>query len=185
MRCFISIELPEEIKNKIDALTASLRESGADVKWVPAENLHLTIKFLGDTSEDLISEIKKRLSAIADSYKSSRVSLAGTGVFPDKKRPRVVWIGITGQGNLLELQKAVDGAMAPLGYRPEERPFKAHLTIGRVRSLRGVDDMLRELDILKARHFGDIEIHAVSLMKSELGPKGSKYIRLFDAPLVS
>lgn len=185
MRCFISIELPRELKKEMDAATASLRASNADIKWVSPENLHLTLKFLGDTPEELLPRIKEELASALREKARFRVRLSGIGVFPDRRRPRVIWIGMQDSDNLLLIQKSVDDAMAKLGYESEGRPFRAHLTLGRIRSQRGLDAVLRVFDVLKDMVFGDMEVEAVSVMKSELSPKGSKYSELFDIPLMT
>lgn len=188
MRCFISIELPRELKKEMDAATASLRASNADIKWVSPENLHLTLKFLGDTPEELLPRIKEELASALREKARFRVRLSGIGVFPDRRRPRVIWIGMQDSDNLLLIQKSVDDAMAKLGYESEGRPFKAHLTLGRIRDRRlkpGEGGAYGPLDVLKDMVFGDMEVEAVSVMKSELSPKGSKYSELFDIPLMT
>jgi 2'-5' RNA ligase len=183
LRCFISIELPEKLKKDINALTDKLRATGADVKWVHARNLHLTLKFLGNTPEEKLPVIKDHVQAAASRSPSFIAALSGVGVFPSRKRPRVIWIGISGSDEIIDLQGDIEKNLQTMGYEPESRPFRAHLTIGRARSMRGRDLLLRELDALEKTVFGEFRIGDVSIMKSELKPSGAIYTKLYSIPL--
>jgi 2'-5' RNA ligase len=183
LRCFIAIELSESLKKNIDARTKSLRETDADVKWVPWENLHLTMKFLGKTPEKLVPDIKERLLKAVSPHEKFHIRFYGAGVFPDIRRPRVVWIGILDSDRLIRLQQDIEASMVALGYDTESRPYTPHLTIGRLRSPKGKDALLRELEKFKEVGFDDMEVRSVSVMKSELKPTGARYFRLCDIPL--
>jgi 2'-5' RNA ligase len=183
LRCFISVELPEEIRNNIGARTESLVAAGADVKWIPPENLHLTLKFLGKTPEELVPDIRKKLLEAASLHHSIRIRLSGTGVFPDRRRPRVIWVGMQDSEGLVKLQQDIEAKMAELGFEAEKRRFSPHLTIGRVRSPKGRENLLRELDALRDMDFNELEVRDVSMMKSELRPTGARHFKLFDIPL--
>ncbi|MDO8992329.1 MAG: RNA 2',3'-cyclic phosphodiesterase [Daejeonella sp.] len=114
LRCFIAIELPDEIKRNIDTYIEQLRATKADVKWVPAKNLHLTLKFLGSTPEELLTEINKKLSSIAKLHDRFTCRIFGAGVFPNIKQPRVIWLGIKDAEEMIKLQKNADESMAEL-----------------------------------------------------------------------
>jgi 2'-5' RNA ligase len=183
LRCFIAIELPEALRREIGARTEGLRSTDADVRWVPQENLHLTLKFLGRVPEELLPEINSSLTEAMGSHRRLSLRFSGAGVFPSVRRPRVVWIGVVDSDRLTALQQDVEGAMEALGFESEHRPFSPHLTLGRLRSQRGSAALLRELDAIKDAAFDDVEVEDIAVMKSELKPTGAKYHRLFGIPL--
>jgi 2'-5' RNA ligase len=183
LRCFISIELPQALKQKITSVIERLVKTGADVRWVVPENLHVTLKFLGPTPGNLIPDIEEKLRRAAGAHGRFTLKLSGAGAFPNERRPRVVWIGLVDSDELLGLQRDIDASMEELGFEREDRPFSPHLTLGRVKSPRGNIALAKELDALRGFDIGVVEVGSVSLMKSELSPKGSKYTELFAAPL--
>lgn len=175
IRCFIAINLQDTLKREISESTAGLRKGEWDVRWVSTENLHITLKFLGETSEDLLQDIEEKLSEASACCKSFDVRLCGVGVFPDEKRPRVIWIDLFDSEDLVRLQGAIENSMRDLGFKKEARPFSPHLTIGRVRTLKGKDSLLSAVRTLKDREFGNIRIDRFSLMRSDLRPSGAQY----------
>ncbi|MDO9288053.1 MAG: RNA 2',3'-cyclic phosphodiesterase [Thermodesulfovibrionales bacterium] len=183
LRCFIAIELPHEIKRNIDTYVEQLKATKADVKWVPAKNLHLTLKFLGSTPEELLTEINKKLSSIAKLHDRFTCRIFGAGVFPNIKQPRVIWLGIKDAEEMIKLQKNADESMAELGFKKEDREFNPHLTIGKVRSPKNKDMLIKELATLKGVDFGKIEVKNIVLMKSDLKPSGAEYIKLTEVCL--
>lgn len=180
MRCFVSINLPETLKREIHAAIEGLKKGNPDVKWVSAENLHITLKFLGNTGEDVAQQLAQKLSLLADRHFSFSIDLRGIGLFPDVRRPRVVWIDLFDTETLKQLQGEVEEAALTLGFEREDRPFSPHLTIGRVRSSLGKDHLLRAMETLKDRDFGNIEVNTFSLMKSDLKPTGAQYTTLSE-----
>jgi 2'-5' RNA ligase len=178
LRCFIAIELPGELRDAIDEGTSGLRNTGSDVRWVRKENLHITIKFLGGTPEELLPAIKKRLQEVLEAHRPFEVRFSSVGVFPNPKYPRVVWIGMEDSGELKRLKKDVEDAMTGFGYEAEARDFTPHLTIGRVRSQRGGGDLIKGLAPLKDAIFGRITVGEISIMKSDLKKTGAEYSRL-------
>lgn len=183
IRCFIAIELPDELKNNIGFYMKNLISTGADVKWVVPQNLHLTLKFLGSTPEEKIADIIRQLAAITKSHDKFSLYFSGTGVFPNIKSPRVVWIGIKDSDAIVKLQKDIESAMADLGFEKEERRYTPHLTLGRVRSFKNKDPLINQLATLKDADFGKIVVVSVALMKSELKPGGAVYQRLEEFKL--
>jgi 2'-5' RNA ligase len=183
LRCFIAIELPEALRRRIGEATERLRSTDADVRWVRPEGLHLTLKFLGSTPEELVPEITRELQEAMSGHRRMRLRLSGAGVFPSERRPRVVWIGLVDSDRLIGLQKDVETAMEALGFEPEDRPFTPHLTLGRLRSPRGSAALLKELGLLKEEAFDEIEVQDIVLMRSELKPTGAVYHRLQSIPL--
>lgn len=183
IRSFIALSLNEEIKKAVGELIDGLRKTGADVKWVTPRNLHLTLKFLGSIDESMVSPLSEHLREIAGRHSALSFSLNGTGAFPDQKRPRVIWIGLRMYEPLLEIFREIDEALAGEGFEKESRPFSPHITIGRVRSLKGIDKLMLELVKYKGSSFGEQEVKTIHLMQSTLKPGGAEYSTLFEAPL--
>ncbi len=182
LRCFIAIDISETIKKEIAELVETLIKYDADVKWVKAANLHLTLKFLGDTPETAIPQIQKGLSTVLSSYKPFCIKIRGTGVFPNRKYPRVYWIGIEDAGILKNLKEDIENSMIHCGFRKEDKDFNPHLTIGRVRSLKGVINIVKELGAFQEKEFGVINVEGIKIMRSDLKPKGPEYTCLHEIP---
>ena len=182
-RCFISVNLPDGATAAIDSVITELRKTGADVKWVNAENIHLTLKFLGNTDEQLIPRISDALCKKLSHYKTFYITIADVGCFPSEKRPRVVWVGIEESVPLADIQKDIDEVMTGFGFSPEARFFSPHLTIGRVRSPKKGIELIKRLAEFKGKAFGRVEVDAVYIMKSELKPAGAEYSSLCRIPL--
>jgi len=182
LRCFIAIEITEQIKREIRELIDILIKYDVDIKWLILENLHLTLKFLGKTPDVLIPKIKESLLNIVASYEPFYIKICRTGVFPNRKYPRVIWVGVEDSEILMKLERDIENSMEFLGYQKEDKEFKPHLTLGRVRSQKGIVRIVNELDHFKGKDFGIIHIDRIKLMKSELKPKGAEYSCLHEIP---
>ncbi len=183
LRCFIAIELPAGLKRAIYSGTERLRQSGADARWVPEENLHLTLKFLGSTPEEKVPDIREALRSAVSSRRSFSIGFEGAGVFPDRRRPRVLWIGVADSESLVGLKRDVETVMGKVGFEEDGRPYSPHLTIGRLRSRRGGLRLMKELDELSHTGFGRMEVEEVSLMQSVLKSTGAEHTALYNARL--
>jgi RNA 2',3'-cyclic 3'-phosphodiesterase len=184
LRCFIAIGVPEPIKTDIGEVIDILKKHDADIKWVRPENMHLTLKFLGGTDEALLPKIKESLSDIVSSYAPFYIRIYGTGVFPNKRYPRVIWIGIEDPDILKKLKEDIEDSMSIFGYQREDKEFNPHLTLGRVRSQKGVVQAVTELDNFKGKEFGSFSVERIELMKSELKPGGPEYGCLYEIPFM-
>ncbi len=189
LRAFLASEIPSPIQDGIQTATNGLRrELGNDViRWVPAYNIHLTLKFLGDVSESSLAMVKQMLTTEAAQYEVFNVQVEGFGCFPNARRPRVLWVGLQAPPTLAALQHSVDAFAARLGYRAEERGYSPHLTIGRIRqdaSSANVQKIRCAVEQTKIGVLGTIQVRAVNLFKSELHSSGSVYTKLFSAPLI-
>lgn len=182
LRCFIAVAIPAPLKQVLAEAAEGLKEFRADVRWVPMKNVHLTLKFLGATEESLVPRISRVLSERLSSYSPFYIKITGVGCFPDMIRPRVIWVGIEESEKLKDLASDVETEMVKIGYESEDRDFSPHLTIGRVRSRKGIPDMVKSLGKLGAASFGSMEIEKVALMKSELRPAGAEYSSLAEIP---
>lgn len=183
VRSFISIELPDGIKSSITELIANIRKTGIDVAWIPAEKIHLTLKFLGNTDDSLIPKIKERISKKLLHYNAFYINIIGIGCFPSEKRPRVLWVGVERSDILQSIQMEIDSEVAGLGFEREDRPFSPHLTIGRVRSQKGSAEMLRRFEEFRTADFGAVEVKSIHIMKSELKPAGAEHTSIAEIPI--
>lgn len=183
LRCFVSVEFPESLKQEIGRASEPLKRSGADVKWVSPGNLHITLKFLGHTEEAQVQEIITALQKKIAPYNPFYITITGIGCFPEKRHPRIIWAGVEDSALLRSLQQDVEDEMAGLGYPREKRAFSPHLTIGRMRSQRKASEIVKRLEEYRALNIGAMEINEVSLMKSALKPSGAEYSTVAEISL--
>ncbi|HXV18915.1 MAG TPA: RNA 2',3'-cyclic phosphodiesterase [Candidatus Omnitrophota bacterium] len=178
-RLFIAVDLTEEIRRELGALIGSLKRLGADVRWSPENNLHLTLKFLGDTPETRIGEIVEALGVIASGRAPFSASFGGLGAFPDTKNPRILWAGlVSGLTEMNDLALAVETRMFRLGFAKEERPFSPHLTLGRVRTSGNTASLSQVIENSGYRLDLQLVVDHVTLYQSVLTPGGSVYSAL-------
>jgi 2'-5' RNA ligase len=178
MRCFIAIDIPREIKGMIGEVIDKLKGKSQGIRWVPASNIHITLKFLGSVEEEMVSEIEMRLSAICANYRPFTATVRGAGAFPRLKYPNVLWVGMDVPGELADLYQDIDRAMAELGFEREDRKFSPHLTIARVKDRRDSAPVVQELSTFKDTIFGTINIDEILLMRSDLKPTGAEYSKI-------
>lgn len=185
IRSFIAVEAADEVITRLTALQEALRGAGADVGWASPAGLHVTLKFLGNVDEARVPALTVALAAVAGRHAPFAIRLVGVGAFPDPRRPRIVWVGVTeGADSLRALAADVDAAMVAAGFPPEERPFRAHVTLGRVRSLRGLEHLTPLLDRHAADDCGAQPVTAITCMRSDLSPQGARYTALARLPLL-
>ena len=183
MRLFVAVNLPEEINTRLGAVQDQLRAAQADVSWVRPGNVHLTLKFLGETEAGRLERIRVALGETARGHTPFAFDLTGAGSFGGRA-PRVVWVGVErGAEPLTRLAEGVEVAMAALGFPREKRAFTAHLTLGRVRSPRNAEKLLAALGEWRRERFGSVSVGQFDLMESQLDPRGSIYTVRQSFPL--
>jgi len=176
MRLFIAVNLDEDLRKKIIPLVESFVKTGADVKWVKPENLHLTLKFLGEVKEDKVPTIEQVLTPLFANFGQFKVEFFGFGVFPNLSSPRVIWMGINqGKNELKELSEKIENSLVSLGFPKEKREFTAHLTLGRIRTLKGKESLVRKIEENLTTEVGLQEVKKIYLMQSSLHPTGPTY----------
>ena len=183
VRTFIAIELPEEVREYLEARQEDLARAGGDVKWVRPDNIHLTLVFLGNVPIEEIGAVAAAVGGAAASMEPIRLRAGGVGCFPPRGRPRVVWIGIEEPtGALARLQGAVAGATARFAEKPERREYKAHLTVGRVRGGRGAEELSEAVAALADAEGPEFEAAEVVIFESVLAREGPTYMPLARIP---
>ena len=187
-RAFVALCLDDRTRATLNAEIERLRPLSRAVAWVPAQNLHLTLKFLGEQSEDTLAAA---VDALAEAAVSTPFTLAlhGLGAFPGMERPRILWVGVAeGALEARALQTRVDTALQHHGFAPDSRPWHAHLTVGRVfdprRWRRDTSPaMLEALARAAASGFGTLPVARIVLMRSDLSPSGARYRELHAVEL--
>lgn len=184
IRAFLAIELPKLILNRLKEVQQELRESQADVRWVDPNSIHLTLKFFGNVEEKEIESIMKSIEKPVQRTPLFSLKVQGMGGFPDLKNPRVLWIGLEESGDILSsLYKELEKELEKIGFKPEDRPFHPHLTLGRVKSPRGKAFLLEKIKKYKDEFFGEFQAERVILFKSDLRPTGPIYTPLAEVRL--
>ncbi len=182
MRVFVAIDFPDgEVKGRVLELQEALSESGADLKLVEAENLHITLRFLGETEINLVERVRMELSGIR--FQPFKVLFEGVGAFPDLKRINVIWIDIVeGNVELADLYGKINQALLRCGFPPERRGFSPHLTVARVRSKRNMERLSRRIAELNGIEIGGFEVDSFRLKRSTLTQGGPVYSTLLEVP---
>jgi 2'-5' RNA ligase len=184
MRSFLAVEIPGSLKEALRSIQDELRSCGADVRWVRPESVHLTLKFLGEIDPNLVSNIHEAVESAITDYVKMAIEVRGLGCFPRLKQPRVIWVGLAGDTKSLSaMQEAIEKAVSPFGFPRENRPFRPHLTIGRVRSNKRRDALIEAIRPSLDLHLGSFTVESVVQFESQLHPSGARYISLWEAPL--
>jgi len=190
LRSFIAVEVPAEVQNAIARETAALRKALPKplVRWVAPQNVHLTLKFLGDVSLANLERLAEGLRVVTAAHQPFSMRVSRIGAFPNPHQPRVIWIGLEAPASLADLQRGVEATAARLGYTTEKRSFSPHLTIGRVGQNLSSADQQRIRTALEAASvgaLGEVRVEALHIFKSDLRPTGSVYTCLYSLPMKS
>jgi 2'-5' RNA ligase len=180
IRAFLAIDPPDEIIREIGAVQGRLRKLiEGDIRWVRSEGIHLTLKFFGDIFAADVANIAAIVEKAVEKEGPFSLSIGGAGVFPDPHRPRILWLGMSGDvERLLAFQKGLDQSLHEIGFPREERPFRPHLTLGRIKTSRGLIGLARALEKGEEYTAGRFVALGLSLMQSELTPRGAVYKQL-------
>ncbi len=184
VRAFVAVTLPPERRARAAAIQERLR-GPAGIKWVDPDTFHFTLRFLGPTEPTVLDALSQSLQALAAGQPRFSIALAGVGAFPSVRRPQAIWIGVTqGAAELQRLADQVEEAAVRLGFEAERRPFRPHLTIGRVKAERAPAELVRALEAEPADEcVGTVTVDEVVLMRSDLRPGGPIYTPLAVFPL--
>lgn len=184
IRSFIAIDLPEPVLQAISKAQESFRESDLNIRYVRKEGIHLTLKFLGDIDRADVEKIHAAMGRATKDFSPFTLRGEGVGVFPDLKRPRVVWAGLSGDiEDLLSLQRELEYQLNGLGFPKEKRSFKGHLTIGRVKGRLDRTRLSQALEVLGEFRTESFTVRSVVLVQSDLRPQGAVYSSLAEVSL--
>ncbi len=173
MRLFVACDLPEEIREKLAKVQEFLKSEDDKIKWVEKENLHLTLKFIGEVEEEKAEKIKAALSSVK--FRPFLTSVAEFGIFPPRGKIRVVWMGLLPQDKIIDLHEMIDAALEKIGIEKDAR-FQAHITLGRVKYIEDKEGFSRKVSKIKERFESEpFKIDRFYLKKSTLTPKGPIY----------
>ena len=186
VRSFIAVNLNPEIKEYLASLQVSLNVPETKIKWVEKNNLHLTMKFLGDMSLEQRELIKSGLKGIASQYSPFIIKLSSNiGIFPTYKMPRIIWVGIKeGVNQLEELYNSIENDLSNKGFSREDKYFSGHITIGRVKFIRDKNNFIQILERTEIRNLLSQEVKSIDLMGSKLTPNGPIYSITAKFPLL-
>lgn len=184
IRTFVAVQLPQEIHRRLAKIVGVLSGSGADVKWVAEDNFHVTMKFLGPVEQDHIPEVLRAIGSSLSGLAPFDLQLTDLGAFPRITHPSVIWAGIsTGSKDLKTIAARLEAAMEPLGFKRESREFSAHVTLGRVRSMRGSEQLRASMERLRNEEIGHFTVQRIAVMKSDLKPSGPVYTPIAEFEL--
>jgi 2'-5' RNA ligase len=175
-RLFIAVSLNEENRILVGRVLKELEKYSLHAKIEPIENVHLTLKFLGNTMEDKIDLISKRLSEVVSRHDRFNIKLDGYGFFPNEKNPRIFWLGVEDvDRKLVQLQKDIEEAMYRIGYEREGKPFKSHITLARIKSNKDIIRLVEGIKVLSEIKFEPMQVKYIVLYESILKPSGAEY----------
>ncbi len=180
MRTFIALDISEDIRKRlaefIENIQKGLIRTGANIKYVAPENIHVTLKFLGNTPDDLIPKIHTELEQFYNTQEKALVKIGEIGVFPHRKLPKVIWVGINGSREKLSyLQEETENICEKFGFKPENRKFSPHLTIARIKSLKSSNAVMSVIDSHRHYGFGKMNFEKITFYQSILQPTGPIY----------
>ncbi|HNR31155.1 MAG TPA: RNA 2',3'-cyclic phosphodiesterase [Candidatus Hydrogenedentes bacterium] len=184
MRCFLAIHPPEDVIDELAALRERMRRTRADVSWPAPENLHMTLRFLGETTEEQAAQVAEALPAVLAQCARPVLTVQGIGAFPHVERPSVVWVGVdTPDDTLDEIQAQCEAAASEAGLKQKRKRFTPHITLGRVRGRRRLGALVRQMREERNFFGGEFTASAVTLFRSDIKSGGAVYTPLEEFPL--
>ena len=187
MRLFVALDIPDGVRRAIGEMIARLRDVAHGARWVRAEGVHVTLKFIGEMPAERVASIKQALRGArgAGVVAPVEANFRGAGFFPNERHPRVFWAGVEASPNLAELAREVDARLSSLGIAAETREFRPHLTLARFKSEDGLPRLREEIKKLEPFDFGSMQASEFHLFQSLLGAGGAKYTKLATFPFGS
>ena len=175
MRAFVALELPKNLRERMGEVSRALNAGGAKVRWVHPDQMHLTLRFLGDISMDQAETMKRAVrDAVALQPEPLKLGIGGLGAFPNRRNPRVIWVGINPHAGLATVQRIIDEAAVGTGVEPENRAWAPHLTLGRIKFVENHSPLLKRLKSVRVETFY-YTCDTVTLYESTLTPEGPLY----------
>ncbi len=180
IRSFIAAEISDpRIRQRITEIQNIIRDTRADLRLVQPENIHATIRFLGEISQSVIEQIKDEMALVK--FGNFQVTLLGIGAFPNSHRPNVVWVGISqGAEQLKDIHAQLEPRLRAIGIAPDNKGFNPHITIARVKSPKNRDELARTVTEMENTEVGTVNVHKIDLKRSVLTPRGPIYSTIFE-----
>lgn len=178
IRTFLGIKIPKNITDKIEKIQKEIENLGVDAKFVEKENLHFNLKFFGSRKTEETEKIKKVVKNAVPKFKKFELEISRIGVFPSKSAPRVLWLGVAEDKELEKLYDELENQFEKIGITKENRPFKAHLTLCRMRSDKNKENLIEKMSEYEHKSFGKFLVDELVLVQSKLSPKGPTYVDL-------
>jgi len=175
VRCFLAIELPEPTLNELQELRSRIVLPQFDVRWVKLENIHLTVRFFGEIPFEDIKRLSEAIRLGAQEIDPFRIVIKGVGAFPNIGNPRVIWTGIEDPAPIVRLEQSISKELDQISWPPPDKPFRPHMTLGRVRSDRGRRELRECVERNKDTTVGEFQANHISLIKSDLHRAGPLY----------
>jgi len=184
IRCFIAVEISRPVLVEIEEYINQLRPLASNIRWTKTSGMHVTLKFLGEIPESQVESVKDRLAPIRLPHQAFNLTAQGSGFFPSRNNPRIIWIGLDQdeERSLFRIHQWVDDVMEPLNFQREKRRFSPHITVGRVKN---PGNFTKLISYLEANPFPatTFSVDSVNLMRSRLKPEGAEYSVLESYPL--
>lgn len=189
IRAFIAIDLSPEIEQHLHGVIDSYKKQlvNIPIRWVPASNIHLTLKFLGDVSISNLGILTDMIETEVSSHHQFDISVGGSGAFPNLRQPRIVWVGVEAPAELTTIQNGIETTTGRLGYAREERAFSPHLTLGRVSRNASTQDLKTISKVIETARVGFLGatcVEKIHLYRSDLQPSGAVYTKIFSSSLI-
>ena len=179
IRTFIAVRLDSEIRSELASIQDELKKCEVDVKWVKPGGIHITLKFLGYVLESQLKDIFKATDESVKEIRPFTLSFSGLGAFPKLQNPRVIWVGVKeGKEELVRISRNLEEILSQCGFKGEDRPFHPHLTLGRVKSPKNRDSLIKAIESEKSCTAGSMEVEEIVVMQSLLKPEGAEYSAL-------
>ena len=180
LRLFVAMDITEEARRTIAACVERHGSGLAEARWVRPENLHITLKFIGEYEEEKLGRLSNEIRETAALCRAFRAALGGCGGFPSRKKARVIWVGMeAGQAEAAAIAAKLDSRLERVGVKREDRPFKGHLTLARLRKPVDCSPLLDKMEV-ELQHLAEMpfEVRKMTLYRSILGPGGPRYLPL-------
>ncbi len=175
IRAFIAVDISPELRAELERTISSLRSDLGGVKWLKPENIHLTLKFLGETDREKIEAIGELLEETARRHSPFTIEVGDLGAFPEMKRPRVIWLGVERRRELIALAGDIEERLEGFGFEKEKRAFRPHLTLGRVKVPPDSSKLADAFRRIGAVSFVSLDVKMILLLQSTLTPHGAVY----------
>lgn len=187
MRSFVALGIPATLQNSINSQTVSLRKlyPSPIIRWVKPINIHLTLKFLGNLSVSDLENLKRLFSLEAQRVNPFSISFTSLGIFPNPKKPRIIWLGVNSPPILAEFQSKIETLASRLGIPKEQRRFSPHITLGRIsdrNTLESIENLNREISSVDVSVFERVKFSSLKIFKSDLKPDGPIYTEIYNIP---